>query len=105
MNTPPALSYATSTNFRQARGRPSSRWKDLVRQDLQLINLALEDVPKLCQNRERWSDKMDPVGTNPTWHYIWQQLQEELKLQDKEILNCIYIYTSRKGRIPGGHKY
>lgn len=86
--------YATSTNLRQARGRPRSRWKDLLRQDLQLINLMLEDIPKLCQNRER--DKMALVGSNPAWHDIWQQLQQQLATRQTNPLLYLYLYFTQR---------
>lgn len=49
--------------WRRPRGKPLSDWEVVVRQDLQQINLALEDIPTLCQDSESWRDKVALVGS------------------------------------------
>lgn len=70
---PTRVIYRFNTPFadwRQPLGRAHNCWKDVVCQDLQQINLALEDVPILYQDHVSQSSKMVLIGSRLSWNEI-----------------------------------
>lgn len=57
---------STSENRGRPQGKLRNRWKDAVRHNLQQVNLALDDVPTLCQDRESWRSKVDFQFSTPS---------------------------------------
>lgn len=66
------LPMAESADWNQHCDKSHSRWKDVVCQYLQHINLALEVVLTLCEDPENWwwGDKVDIEGSVTSWHLI-----------------------------------
>lgn len=58
----------TAAGWRRPRGRPRTRWKDVLRSDLQGVNLTLEDAARLADDRVAWRGLVDLVGSTPCWH-------------------------------------
>lgn len=59
-----------SSDWRWPHRRAYSCWKDIVPQDLQQFNLALEDVPMLWQDNESWRDQVVLVRSTSSWYEI-----------------------------------
>lgn len=57
-----------AAGWRRPRGAPRTRWLDLVRKDLQRVDIRWQDVPNLAADRRGWRNIVQRVGSTPSWH-------------------------------------
>ena len=57
-----------AAGWRRPRGAPRTRWLDLVRKDLQEVDIRWQDVQNLAADRRRWRNIVQCVGSTPSWH-------------------------------------
>ena len=58
----------TASGWRRPRGRPHTRWMDVVAEDLNQLGISMDDASELAQDRPSWRRTVSRAASTPHRH-------------------------------------